>query len=320
MFKYFLLICLTAGSCTLPASGFSKNRVQVVYKLCRSMNINLTGLPANASDNDSNRNIVNNNSIETNSKILLALLADNKLIAVEPLTLSKNWEYEINGKILFVEIVSEKLLRIISFQDKVYETFLGLEFGVPIMGSKALPDDHTNEVKNNTLTTLDINSDLSNLGDIKNSVHEVSFVAKTVGNLITGYKNGSVISFDLVSKRTLWKFRAGGAVSKIIFIRDTVLLGSNDNFIYALKMNNADRIWKKRFAGRVKNIFPVHGNSVVVFNSESDFASIIDVSNGNELGKIAFNFKSEILDVKTFGDILVIITKEGFYQFGRGCQ
>jgi outer membrane protein assembly factor BamB len=87
-------------------------------------------------------------------------------------------------------------------------------------------------------------------------------------------------ALDAVSGKALWHFTAGARIdSPPTLWQGRVLFGSRDGFVYCLRADSGDLIWRYRAApadlrmgafGQIESVWPVHGNVLVRENETRD--------------------------------------------------
>lgn len=106
--------------------------------------------------------------------------------------------------------------------------------------------------------------------------------------LLLGTSDGSVSLFrhgDMIRK---WTFRAGGRISSLGLFGNDVLTGSHDNFLYRLDLDNGTVEWKKRSGGRILFSPAATTSFLLVTDSSSGVAEVIDLRKGKSVAKISY--------------------------------
>jgi hypothetical protein len=91
-----------------------------------------------------------------------------------------------------------------------------------------------------------------------------------------------------------------------------VLVGSFDNFVYALSRANGDRIWKRRLENRITSTLIVEGDASLVAPLRGDYVAVFLNSDGRRVNLYRLEKDSEIVaDPILAGDTLVLPTNNG---------
>lgn len=145
--------------------------------------------------------------------------------------------------------------------------------------------------------------------------------ARENGEKIIGDERGNIFRLNGGDK-TVWTFRSGGAISRILIIEDNVLAVSQDNFVYFLTARSGGRVWKKRLAGRVWQVAKVTNDLVLLSSFEEPGAVLTNVSDGRIAGKIALDEGESLISPPAVSnDLIFVLTNAAAYGYSqKQCQ
>lgn len=104
--------------------------------------------------------------------------------------------------------------------------------------------------------------------------------------LALGNKKGEIITLNTKTKKTVWKFRAGAEISNISLTSKGLLATSFDNFVYLIKPEDGNLIWKRRLEGRLIIEPYIIGEHIIVMTPGSSRATILDLNDGKPINQI----------------------------------
>ena len=149
---------------------------------------------------------------------------------------------------------------------------------------------------------------------IQNPPHLVS----VVGNKYlfwNDYKGNSYL-VDLLTKKTIWKFRSGAEVSNVISTKDVLLISSLDNFVYLLSIAKGKLIWKKRFNERLIFNPYITENQAIITTSDGNSAYIIDLEDGKTVNQVNIEEDNSFVGAPIIsGKLLIYPTRRGLVAF-----
>ncbi|MCD9188056.1 MAG: PQQ-like beta-propeller repeat protein [Pyrinomonadaceae bacterium] len=248
------------------------------------------------------------------------LYSDSKVIAVDSDSLTKNWDYELNGQLLTKTILNDEklILKTISEDKNERSTTLlePLQFNNIIINSNTgIPIEISEISVENNPSSEEGHRENINFADSKLD-DKIVIKRKIDSKYILGYIDGTIVLIDSDLKTLFWKTKVGGEVTGIMPLKSGILVSSKDNFLYFLNSVNANKIWKKRMSGRILNILNIDGDLVAPIVPDSKEISLIDVVKGVEVGKILEENKDKIIDVKKFShNILILLTESGLAKY-----
>jgi outer membrane protein assembly factor BamB len=144
-------------------------------------------------------------------------------------------------------------------------------------------------------------------------------IAETaVGQIVTGDDRGNVFLLNGTDK-PVWKFKSGGAITRLFVVTDYVVAVSNDNFVYHLLLRNGDVDWKKRLSGRVAMAGVVNDDFVVTQSLDDPSIVFTDLVSGRTIGQI-FVDPEEVLtgNIVYAGNLLYLVTNRGVRKVSVG--
>jgi len=153
-----------------------------------------------------------------------------------------------NGKVLWVSLIKNE----ISGKPLIYENFIiisTLDGGIYVL----------------------IRSDGHLLYSYENE-DEINAGLKIYENLlIVPYKSGKVVAYDMVSRKQVWVFSAGGIISVSPVLRDDNLyFGAWDGTFYSLDIKTGKSIWISYVGNNITRDFLVFDNVIVLFFSKGE--------------------------------------------------
>jgi len=143
--------------------------------------------------------------------------------------------------------------------------------------------------------------------------------------VVFGDKKGSIRSLNVENGKTIWTVKSGGEISSIVKTEKGLLVTSFDNFIYMLDKSSGRKIWKRRFANRIKEKPFIKGNingnkeNIAVIVSGDKNAFFIDTSNGKIISQISLATESFFLSPSIFvNGYYFFLTNKGIEVFTDG--
>ena len=112
----------------------------------------------------------------------------------------------------------------------------------------------------------------------------ISLIDKST--VIYGDKKGNIRSLNIGNKKVSWTVNSGGAISGIVKTEKGLLVSSFDNFVYMLDISSGRKIWKKRFAGRIRVKPFVKKNLAIIVGDEKN-SYFVNVSDGRIVKQIS---------------------------------
>jgi outer membrane protein assembly factor BamB len=110
-----------------------------------------------------------------------------------------------------------------------------------------------------------------------------------------GSGDGYTYAVEL-SGRLKWKSRTGAAVEASVLIAgERLIVGSLDNFVYALSLASGDRLWKRRLDGRITDDPVVKGDLTMVASSRGATVHIFLNSDGRLVNSLHLETGYEIV-------------------------
>lgn len=113
--------------------------------------------------------------------------------------------------------------------------------------------------------------------------------------------------------------RTGSRVSSIQNIGNSLLITSNDNFLYNYSLTKKKVKWKKRLPGRVVISPRIGNNFAVITTSAVSELLFIDLENGKTFNQITMPNDAFIKDFQIDDDSVFILTNTGLTKFTRDC-
>jgi outer membrane protein assembly factor BamB len=170
-------------------------------------------------------------------------------------------------------------------------------------------------VEGQQLVTLSLDSgEIENTRKLPSNASVV--VENGLGHAVMGDERGNVYLLNGTDK-PLWKFKSGGAITRLYVVIDYIVAVSNDNFVYHLLARNGDVDWKKRLSGRVAGAGLI-GDKLIVTQSLDDPSVVLtDLQTGKTAGQI-FVEPGEALTANVFysGAAAFLLTDRGVYRVG----
>lgn len=142
----------------------------------------------------------------------------------------------------------------------------------------------------------------------------------SLGQIVTGDERGNVFLLNGTDK-PVWKFKSGGAITRLYVVIDYIVAVSNDNFVYHLLMRNGDVDWKRRLSGRVAGAGVVGDRYVVTQSLDDQSIVFTDLQTGKTAGQF-FVETGEILsgNVVNSGSSVFLTTDRGLHRVSiEGC-
>lgn len=194
----------------------------------------------------------------------------------------------------------------VKWKREVAEGFAGEPFIIP---GKAIIATTAKQIFAINLANGEIES-------MRRSATDITAVAQTIsGEVIAGDDRGS-ISVMNGTEKPLWRFKSGGAISRVFVNGTQIVAASHDNFVYLLQTRNGDVEWKKRLGGRVQQMSLLDGRYVITASYDENAAIITDLITGKVAGQIPFADGETITAQPLFSSgSLTILTDQAVHQF-----
>ncbi len=139
------------------------------------------------------------------------------------------------------------------------------------------------------------------------------------GELAIGDEVGNTSLFINGGDKPWWKFRSGGAVSKILSVGGNVFVTSHDNFAYLLYASNGSLAWKRRLTGRVAHLAAIDDKYIMVSAVDEHSVVLIELVKGKITGQIALGAEETLAaDPITMGGLLITVTDSAAYAHSLG--
>jgi outer membrane protein assembly factor BamB len=137
-------------------------------------------------------------------------------------------------------------------------------------------------------------------------------------SIIYGDEKGNIYFVNTKNKKVLWTVKSGGAISDIVKTKKGVLVSSTDNFIYMLDSKTGRKIWKRRFAGRLREKTSITDNVAVIIGDEKN-SYFVDISDGKIIGRISLPENEYFLQAPEFiNEYYLFLTDKRALVFTNG--
>lgn len=123
------------------------------------------------------------------------------------------------------------------------------------------------------------------------------------GLLVLSVDGGRVIALNLTTGEPLWEETLPGTLSAPAVAKDRVLIGSTNNFLYALHAEDGRMVWKWRTGGDV--IGAAADADIVYVASLDNVLRAVNRNNGNQRWKTEIPTRPSVPPI-AFGDIVVL--------------
>lgn len=141
----------------------------------------------------------------------------------------------------------------------------------------------------------------------------------STGGLTIGDELGNTSLFINGGEKPTWKFRSGGAVSKILTIGGNIFVTSHDNFAYLLYAGNGSLAWKRRLSGRVAHITAIDEKYVMVSAIDDHSVVLIEPTRGKVAGQIALGVEETLMaDPVITSGLIITVTDTATYAHSLG--
>jgi len=136
-----------------------------------------------------------------------------------------------------------------------------------------------------------------------------------------GDERGNVTVFDIGSDKTIWKLKHGAAISDISFVGETLLVTSDDDFVYAVAASNGNVRWKKRQPERIFKPSIMTGDVVVLSAKNEGTTTVLEGNRGRLIDQIKLSAGSNLLQFPiAFGDTVLMAATTGLSAYSlSGC-
>ena len=134
--------------------------------------------------------------------------------------------------------------------------------------------------------------------------------------LYIGDVQGNVQSFDLAKRKRKWFIKTGGKITELTPLGKSLLVSSNDNFVYSVSLSSGKKKWKRKLSGRIigkalldteVGVFLSHGSNIAVF---------VNLKNGTVVNRLAVNTAEYFVGAPVFiKDKLVLPTNKGLFVY-----
>lgn len=207
-----------------------------------------------------------------------------------------------NGEILALDINDGRLLS--NYKAKLkFSTF-------PVV----VRDQIVAGTTNNTIVFLSIKNRKFQELRVQSSPHLVSLVNSKY--LFWNDYRGNSYLVDLLTRKTIWKFRSGAEVSNVVSTEDTLLISSLDNFVYLISIGKGKLLWKKRFNGRLTINPYITENQAIITTSDANSAYVIDLEDGRTVNQVNIEETDSFVGAPIiFGKFLIYLTVRGIVAF-----
>ena len=138
----------------------------------------------------------------------------------------------------------------------------------------------------------------------------------------SGDERGNLTLFNVGEPGTIWKLKHGAGVSDIGLVDETLLVTSNDNFVYAVAISNGNVRWKKRQQDRVFTPGVLAGDVIVVSSRTGGISTMLEGSHGKVLDQIQLQNDSAVIHppLAVGNSILIPATNEIAAYSLNGCS
>lgn len=132
---------------------------------------------------------------------------------------------------------------------------------------------------------------------------------------------GNVYSIDKGSGRIKWRTKTGGKIISIKMFHEKLLIGSDDNYAYAISIKTGKKIWKRKLAGRVIGQTLLDAFTVAYVSQGTNIAALLSVESGEIVNKIVLDESLYFVSPPIYIDDKVIVaTQKGIYAFSSRCK
>ncbi|MBK8304351.1 MAG: PQQ-binding-like beta-propeller repeat protein [Chloracidobacterium sp.] len=136
----------------------------------------------------------------------------------------------------------------------------------------------------------------------------------STGDVTVGDGLGNVSLFLGGSEKPSWKFRSGGAISKILAANGNLFVTSHDNFAYSLYTSNGSLAWKRRLSGRVSHLSLINDKYIIVSAVDDHSVVLIELVKGKVAGQIALGADETLTaDPVMSGGLILTVTDTAIY-------
>ena len=273
------------------------------------------------------KSIIFFSSIETidnnNNNNLIVYSIDNR-------TGITNWRFEtqINGKLTILQNENQFFLvennGLINCFDKIEgKRIWKKNLSTEIESAIILDSNQLLVLTSKEFTILSTKiGDILKVISIKQKLSNILFFNNSKKEFIAGNSTGNLFSYSLIGNKTLWSVKLGGGITSLLITDFGLLVSSLDNFIYLFDIKNGRLKWRKRISGRI-NITPtIIDKYLIVLNSSTNIALIIDIKSGKSINQISINEDDVFLGSPIiFNDFIVFRSYRGIYAFSNlSCQ
>ena len=207
-----------------------------------------------------------------------------------------------HGEILTLDINDGQLL-------SNYKTKLKFSTSPVIIGDQIIAG-----TTNNTIVFLSIKSREFQELKVQNSPHLVSIVSNKY--LFWNDYRGNSYLVDLLTRKTIWKFRSGAEISNVISTKDSLLISSLDNFVYLVSIRKGKLLWKRRFSERFTTSFYITETQAIITIPDANSAYIIDLEDGRTVNQVTTEENNSFADAPIiFGKLIIYPTARGLVAF-----
>ena len=148
----------------------------------------------------------------------------------------------------------------------------------------------------------------------ESEITAISLIDKST--VIYGDKKGNVRSLDTGNKKVFWTVKSGGAISGIVKTEKGLLISSFDNFVYMFDINGRHKIWKKRFAGRIRVKPSVKDNLAIIVGDERN-SYFVNISDGKIVRQVSLPDNEHFLQFSGFvNEYCFFLTDKRILVFG----
>ena len=145
-------------------------------------------------------------------------------------------------------------------------------------------------------------------------------VASKTGQAIVFGDARGVIEARHGGKR-VWRYKAGGGISRLVVVEDDVIAASDDNFLYSISLRNGNVGWKRKLPGRISSVDRLGAGRVGVTVVGEKTAYVIDVTDGRFFEQLTLADDDEFVGYPLRGDntFLAALTTRGLTAFSSNC-
>ncbi len=154
-----------------------------------------------------------------------------------------------------------------------------------------------------------------NVGEMATAVY-----AGSDSQIYVGYKQGSVVAFDVDNSLRNWKTKTGAGISEIKMFEGNPVVISKDNYVYYISAENGKKLWKRKLAGRIFGYEQIDDRHAVFVTSGASTAVILDLTNGKLVDKIDVGDDFTGSPVKTAHGFAVPTRKALFLISNEECK